>query len=74
MSLVHKIALTLIKNIGSRQAKKLLLAFGNPEAVFAAKKEMLLEIDGIGERIASSILSTDALVKAGKHLDFIERH
>ena len=40
----------------------------------AAKKEMLLEIDGIGERIASSILSTDALVKAGKHLDFIERH
>lgn len=74
MSLVHKIALTLIKNVGSRHAKNLLLAFGNAEAVFAAKKKELLKIDGIGEKIAGSILSTDALAKAKDYLSFITKH
>jgi DNA processing protein len=74
MSLVHKIALTLIKNIGSRQAKKLLLAFDNAEAVFAAKKEELLKIEGIGEKIAASILTTDALQRAEKALTFIRKN
>ena len=74
MSLVHKIALTLIKNIGSRQARKLLLAFGDAESVFTAKKEALLKIEGIGEKIASSILTTDALIKAKKQLTFLEKH
>lgn len=74
MSLVHKIALTLIKNIGSRQARKLLLAFGNAESVFSAKKSMLLKIEGIGEKIASAILNTDALIKAESQLAFINKH
>lgn len=74
MSLVHKIALTLIKNVGSRQAKKLLQAFGNAEAIFEAKKDKLLKIEGIGEKIASSILNTDALVQAQQHLAFIVKH
>ncbi|MGF1924010.1 MAG: DNA-processing protein DprA, partial [Bacteroidia bacterium] len=74
MSLVYNIALTLIKNVGSRQAKKLLNTFGSAEAVFAAKKAKLLEIEGIGEKIASSILNTDALVKAEKQVAFIKKH
>jgi len=74
MSLVHKIALTLIKNIGSRQAKKLLLAFGDAESVFAAKKNMLLKIEGIGEKTASLILNTDALARAEKELAFIKKN
>lgn len=74
MSLVHKIALTLIKNIGSRQAKKLLNTFGSAEAVFSANKAKLLEIEGIGEKIASSILTTDALMRAEKQLAFIKKH
>lgn len=74
MSLVHKIALTLIKNIGSRQAKKLLLAFGDAESIFNAKLDSLLKIEGIGEKIATSILNTDALVRAEKQLDFIRRY
>ncbi len=74
MSLVHKIALTLIKNVGSRQAKKLLSTFGNPESVFTATKEALLKIEGIGEKIAGSILNTDALVKAESSLAFIKKN
>lgn len=74
MSLVYNIALTLIKNVGSRQAKKLLNTFGSAEAVFAAKKAKLLAIEGIGEKIASSILNTDALAKAEKQVAFIKKH
>ncbi len=74
MSLVHKIALTLIKNIGSRQARKLLLAFGDAESVFKATKDKLLKIEGIGGKIADSILNTDAVAKAEKQLAFINKH
>ncbi len=74
MSLVHKIALTLIKNIGSRQAKKLLSTFGDAESVFAAKKDTLLKIEGIGEKLASSILNTDALIKAESALAFVKKN
>ncbi|MES2653598.1 MAG: DNA-processing protein DprA [Bacteroidota bacterium] len=74
MSLVHKIALTLIKNIGSRQARKLLNAFDNAESIFKAKKDELLKIEGIGAKIASSILNTDALARAEKQLAFINKH
>lgn len=74
MSLAHKIALTLIKNVGSKHAKSLLLAFGDAESVFKAKKEQLLSINGIGEKIAASILSTNALIKARAHLTFINKH
>jgi len=74
MSLVHKIGLTLIKNIGSRQARKLLLAFDDAEAVFNAKKDDLLKIEGIGEKSATSILHTDALIRAEKALAFIKKN
>ncbi len=74
MSLVHKIALTLIKNIGSRQARKLLNAFDTAESIFKAKKDELLKIEGIGAKIAASILNTDALVRAEKQLEFINKH
>ncbi|MES2418698.1 MAG: DNA-processing protein DprA [Bacteroidota bacterium] len=74
MSLAHKIALTLIKNVGPKHAKNLLLAFENAEAIFAAKKEALLKIEGIGEKIAAAILYTNALSQAEEHLKFIAKH
>lgn len=74
MSLVHKIALTLIKNVGSVHARKLLLAFGDAESIFSAKKHKLLKIEGIGQVIAESILTTDALIKAEEQLDFIKKN
>ncbi len=74
MSLVHKIALTLIKNIGSIQARKLLLAFGDAESIFNAPKYKLLKIEGIGDKIADSILNTDALIRAEEQLEFISKN
>lgn len=74
MSLLHKIALTLIKGVGPMHAKNLLIHFGSAEDVFAASREKIMKIDGIGDKTANAILSTDALTKAAPHLEFIEKH
>lgn len=74
MSLVHKIALSLIKGVGPMFAKNLLSHFGSAEAVFSATKAQILKIEGIGEIRANSILHTDAIVKAEQQLEFIEKH
>jgi DNA processing protein len=74
MSLVHKIALSLIKGVGPMFAKNLLIHFGSAEAVFAATKVQILKIEGIGEIRANSILHTDAIAKAEQQLEFIEKH
>jgi DNA processing protein len=74
MSLVHKIALTLIKGVGPMLAKHLLIHFRNAEAVFAANKVAIMKIDGIGEKIAGHILHSDALVRAEAHLAFLEKY
>lgn len=74
MSLVHKIALTLIRGVGPMFAKNLLIHFGSAEAVFSATKEQILRLEGIGEIRANTILHNDAVEKAEKHLAFIEKH
>ena len=74
MSLIHKIALTLIKNVGDINARNLLNHFGSAEAVFTADKHQLLEITGVGEVMARHILSTDALVMAEQQLAFLKKH
>lgn len=74
MSLLYKIALTLIKGVGSMHAKSLLIHFGSAEAVFNATKAQLLKIEGIGEKTAESILHNNALELAESQLAFIEKH
>ncbi|SER87417.1 DNA-processing protein DprA [Pedobacter rhizosphaerae] len=74
MSTLHKIALTFIKNIGPVTAKHLLAYCGSAEAVFLANKKQLLQIPGIGEKTITSILATDALIKAERELLFIKKH
>jgi DNA processing protein len=74
MSLVHKIALTMIKGVGGKLAKQLLIHFGSATAVFAASRKQILKIEGIGEKITTSILQNNALEKAEEQLDFIEKH
>ncbi|RZK44148.1 MAG: DNA-protecting protein DprA [Pedobacter sp.] len=74
MSLVYQIALTLIKNIGPKQSKKLLEILGSAEAIFAASKEKLMKVEGIGKKISTAILETDAISRAQKQLDFIKKH
>lgn len=74
MSLIHQIALTLIKSVGSVSARRLLDVFGSAEAVFEAGRNQLLEIDGIGSFIADHILKTDALARAEEQLESLKKH
>jgi len=74
MSLVHKIALTLIKGVGPMLSKNLLLHFGSAEAVFSASKKEIMAIEGIGVKIAETVLHNNALAKAEEQLAFIRKH
>ncbi|RYG08220.1 MAG: DNA-protecting protein DprA, partial [Chitinophagaceae bacterium] len=74
MNMIHKIALTLIKGVGSMLSKNLLLHFGDAEAVFKASFAQLMKVDGIGEKTAKSILHTDAVTLAEKEIEFLEKH
>ena len=53
--LLYQIALTLIPNIGSVQAKTLLAHFGDAESVFKASRKKLEAIEQIGSVRAGSI-------------------
>lgn len=50
--------LLTIPMIGNKTIHKLLTCYGSPQGVFRAKKEELLKIEGIGEKMASSILNS----------------
>lgn len=74
MSLIHKIALTLIKTVGHVTAKNLFAHFGSAEDVFNASVKELLSVPGIGKVTAQHIKNTDALQNAEEQMKFIERH
>ena len=73
MSLLHKIALTLIPGVGSVNCRLLLKHFGTAEEVFKAKKSSLVSIPGIGEKTAQSILQHDFFDRAEQELAFVEK-
>ncbi|MBB6272623.1 DNA processing protein [Pedobacter cryoconitis] len=74
MSLIHQIALTLIKNVGHVSAKCLLSHFGTPEAIFNASEAQLMQVERLGSFKASEILRTNALNLAAGHLELLEKH
>jgi DNA processing protein len=72
--LLYQIALTLVPNIGSVQAKLLLHFFDNDaEQIFKAKWKELGLIEGIGEVRANSIKHFDGFKRAEEELVFIEK-
>ena len=70
----YQIALSLINGIGSINAKKLLAYIGSPEAVFKEKKQNLLKIPGIGEKVAKEVFNKEILLKTDAEISFIEKH
>ncbi len=59
-----------IRYVGETVARKLALAFGNIDALMAADREALVEVDEIGERIAHSVI---AYFGNEAHREMIER-
>ena len=74
MSLLHRVALTFIKNIGPALAKSMLFHFGDEEHVFKASKAKLTQVSGIGEKRYLDINFKAALERAEEELNYIEKN
>jgi DNA processing protein len=73
-NLIYKIGIGLIPGIGDVMAKKLISYCGGVEAVFREKKSVLMKVPGVGEVLASAVLSQQILQKAEDEMAFIQRH
>ncbi len=65
---------SLIKNLGSRRKLKLLEVYKTPEKIYNLKKEELIKISNIGEKLADSILDTTIKENLDKHIDYMKRN
>lgn len=72
-SLLHRIALTMVPNIGCIYAK-LLLQHLDIEEIFSAKKSTLQKIEGLGEVRVNSIKNFKEFATAEKEIEFIEKY
>ncbi len=71
---LYQIALTLIPNIGSVQARILIDHFGDAESIFKAKLKTLGSIENIGEVKANNIKEFNDFTEAEKEIEFIEKY
>jgi len=62
--LISQVALDLIPGIGNQGVKQLISYCGSAKAVFDAPKSKLLKIPGVGEKLASTIVSIRAFGEA----------
>jgi DNA processing protein len=74
MSLIHRLGLTFIKNIGPAIAKSMLAHFGDEESIFKASKSKLMQVPGIGEKRYIDIDFKSALQRAEEELKYIEKN
>lgn len=71
--LIYQLALTMVPNIGTVQAK-ILLQHCEAEEIFHAKKSFLEKIDGIGPVRAESIVRFRDFSLAEEEIRFMEKH
>lgn len=72
--LLHRVALTLVPNIGPVQARILVDHFGDATAVFKAKRSLLDKLEGIGEVRSASIKTFSNFKRAEEEINFIEKY
>ncbi|GLR17037.1 DNA-processing protein DprA [Portibacter lacus] len=71
---VYRVALSMVKNVGSVRAKQLINQLGSAEAVFDAADSELKQVTGISKGIIETIRSVDTIESAKKELDFIRKN
>ncbi len=74
MPLLHQLALTFVPGIGDVLAKNLISYCGNAEEIFKTSHRKLLQIPGIGPKMAASILNPICFNKAETEMRFIEKN
>lgn len=76
-NLVNKkywIWLSLIPNLGSITKQKLLQKYKNPETIYKLTYEQLIEVNGIGDKIANSILDEKTKKEVTKHIEYMKKN
>jgi DNA processing protein len=73
MSLLHRVALSLVKSLGPVSAKSLIAYLGSEEEVFRSTAAKMTRIPGIGDKKVAQWDFDDALRKAEKELLYIEK-
>ncbi len=74
MKLIYPIALTKIKGIGPRTARRILTHTENLEDLFSYSKRELMQIPGMRESAADAIRSRTYLQDCERELEFIDKH
>lgn len=72
--LLHRIALTMIPELGPVCIRALTDHFGDASLIFKAKKKEIAAVDGIGEARARQIKDWNDFAETEKELRFIEKH
>ena len=72
--LLSDLRLALVDGVGPRTRQTLLERFGTPAAVFAATPDELLEVSGIGPKIAASIVAAAHSGRAEAEWEQCQRH
>lgn len=72
--LKYQIALSLLPNVGSVNAKKLIAYKGSVEAIFSSNEKSLSKVPGIGDVTAKKISESEVLSRAQKEVDFVVKH
>lgn len=75
-SLIHRIALSMLKGIGPVNARNLVAYCGGVDPLFTDKKvrRALQKVPGIGPALAGAILSTKVLAQAERELAYVRKH
>lgn len=75
-TLIHRIALAMLKGIGPVNARKLVAYCGGVDALFTDKavRRSLEKVPGIGPALAASIRSSSGLHAAERELAYVRRH
>lgn len=72
--LLDQLALTFVPGIGDVLAKNLISYCGSAEEIFKNSRHKLLQIPGIGPKMAASILNSDCHKRAEQELQFISKN
>jgi DNA processing protein len=75
-TIIHRIALSMLKGIGPVNARNLVAYCGGVEPLFTDKavRRSLQKVPGIGPVLAASILNTKVLMQAEKELGYARKH
>lgn len=64
----------MIKNLGAKRKLELLEIYKTPEKIYNLKRNELLRIEGIGEKIAQNILDEKIKKMVNKHITYMEKN